>query len=55
MARMLKKVLTWGSIAFVVFFIATQPKPAAQIVHSIFGGIGDVATGFVDFFSNLVA
>jgi hypothetical protein len=29
---MLKKVLTWGCIAFVVYYLATSPTGAANVV-----------------------
>ena len=52
---MVKKVLTWGGIAFLIFFVAYRPQSAAEVVKSIGGGIMDIATGFGDFFSSLVA
>jgi hypothetical protein len=51
---MVKKVLTWGGIAFLIFFVAYRPQSAAQVFKSIGGGIVDVAQGFGDFFSSLV-
>jgi len=29
---MLKKVLTWGGIAFVIYYLATSPEGAANVV-----------------------
>ena len=52
---MVKKVLTWGGVAFLIFFIAYRPVEAAAVFTSIGHGILDIATGFGDFFSNLVA
>jgi hypothetical protein len=52
---MVKKVLTWGSIAFLVFFIAYRPQSAAEVFKSLGGGLMDIATGVGDFFTNLVA
>lgn len=52
---MVKKVLTWGSIAFLIFFIAYRPGPAADVFASIGTTIMDIASGFGDFFVNLVA
>jgi hypothetical protein len=51
---MVKKVLTWASIAFLIFFIAYRPESAAEVAKSIGGGIMDLASGFGDFFTNLV-
>jgi hypothetical protein len=55
LTAMVKKVLTWGSIAFLIFFVAYRPQSAAEVFKSIGGGIMDIATGFGDFFSSLVA
>jgi hypothetical protein len=52
---MVKKVLTWSLVAFLIFFVAYRPENAAQVAHSLFGGIVDIAQGFGDFFSSLVA
>jgi len=52
---MVKKVLTWGGIAFLIFFIAFRPDSAADVFKSIGGGIMDVAQGFGDFVTSLVA
>jgi hypothetical protein len=52
--RKLKKVLTWGGLAFLVFFIAFRPNEAGSVVESLAGGILDAANGFAAFFTNLV-
>ncbi len=52
---MAKKLATWGGVAFLIFFIAFRPASAAEVFKSIGAGIMDIATGFGDFFSNLVA
>jgi hypothetical protein len=52
---MVKKVLTWGGVAFLIFFIAYRPQAAAQVFRSLGGGIVDIAQGIGDFFSSLVA
>jgi hypothetical protein len=52
---MVKKILTWGGVAFLIFFIAFRPDSAAQVAKSLGGGIVDIAQGFGDFFTNLVA
>ncbi|MGA3561840.1 hypothetical protein [Melissospora conviva] len=52
---MVKKVLTWLGLAFLIFFIAYRPNSAADVFKSLGGGIMDVAAGFGDFFTNLVA
>jgi hypothetical protein len=52
---MVKKVLTWGGIAFLIFFVAFRPSAAAGVVKSLGGTVMDIAQGFGDFFSNLIA
>jgi hypothetical protein len=52
---MIKKVLTWVIVAFLVFFIAFNPKSAATVAQSLGATIGDIARGFGDFFTNLIA
>jgi hypothetical protein len=51
----MKKVLTWCLIAFLIFFIAYRPANAAQVFRSLGDGVVGIAQGFGDFFSNLVA
>lgn len=55
LTEMPKKILTWGSIAFVVFFVAYRPPQAAAVVKSIGNGIMDILTGVGDFFASLVS
>jgi hypothetical protein len=52
---MVKKVLTWAGIAFLVFFVAYRPNSAADVFKSLGGGIVDIAEGFGDFFTSIVA
>lgn len=52
---MVKKVLTWGGLAFLLFFIAFRPDSAAEVFKSLGGGLTDVAQGLGDFFTSLVA
>jgi hypothetical protein len=52
---MVKKILTWGAIAFLIFFIAFRPDESAAVFKSVGSGIMDIAAGFGDFFTNLVA
>lgn len=52
---MAKKLLMYGGIAFLIFFIAYRPGSAAEVASAIGGGIADIAQGFGDFFSSLVA
>ncbi|MFC4334863.1 hypothetical protein [Salininema proteolyticum] len=51
---MIKKILTWGGLAFLVFFVAMRPDDAGNIIQSLAGGLLDVANGFASFFTGLV-
>lgn len=52
---MVKKVLTWGGIAFLIFFMAYRPESAASVFKTIGSGILDIGNGFSNFFSSLVS
>lgn len=52
--RKLKKFLTWGGVAFLVFFVAFRPGEASDVVGNLASGILDAANGFAAFFTNLV-
>lgn len=52
---MARKVMVWLGIAFVIWFIAYQPRGAADVVGSTAGTIGEVARGFGEFFTRLAA
>jgi hypothetical protein len=49
-----KRVLVWGTVAFLIFFVAYRPAAAAGVFASIGGGIWSIAKGFGDFFRSLV-
>ena len=51
---MIKKVLTWLGIAFLIFFIAFNPTSAAAVFSSLGGTIANIAKGFGTFFTSLV-
>jgi hypothetical protein len=36
---MLRKIITWAIVLFVVFYVATQPSGAADIVHHAYNGL----------------
>lgn len=48
-----QKVLTYLAIAFVVFYLFTQPANAADAVKNLFGGIGTGAERLSAFFTSL--
>jgi hypothetical protein len=50
---MLKKVLGWLALAFLIWYIATQPAEAASVMRSIGNGLRNIAVGFGSFVSGL--
>ncbi len=52
---MLKKILGWGFIAFLVFFVAFRPTDAARVVKELGRTLIAVGHGIGDFFSALVS
>jgi hypothetical protein len=52
---MVKKVLTWALVIFLIFFVTSRPAAAAQAVKSIGNGILSLGNGFGAFFTNLVS
>jgi hypothetical protein len=52
---MVKKILTWAAVAFLIFFVAFRPDSAAQVFKSVGAAIIDIAQGFGDFFTSLVS
>ncbi|GAA2624577.1 hypothetical protein GCM10010399_64900 [Dactylosporangium fulvum] len=48
-----KKILRWGGLAFLVFFVAYRPESAANIVSTVGGSLLDLANGFGEFFSTV--
>jgi hypothetical protein len=52
---MVKKVLTWGGIAFLLFFIAYRPDSAGDVFISIGNTFKDLAQGFFDTIGRMIA
>lgn len=52
---MIRKVVGWAVVAFLVFFVAYRPASAASATKLIGSGLADIATGFSDFFTRLVS
>jgi hypothetical protein len=51
---LLKKILLWGGLAFLILFIAYNPTDAADVVKALGNGFVNMAQGFGDFFGELV-
>jgi hypothetical protein len=52
-ARRMKRMVTWGLVAFLVFYVVTQPGDAAGVMRSIGNGLRSIAVGLGNFVSNL--
>lgn len=52
---LLKKILGWGSVAFLVFFVTTRPGEAADILKAGGNVLIDIGNGIGDFFAALVS
>lgn len=50
---MLKKVLGYALIAFIVFFIINNPAGAAESTKEILAGLEDAGTAFGDFLTRV--
>jgi hypothetical protein len=50
---MLKRVITWGIVIFVVYFLATQPDTSASFVHAWWNVVRDVGTSLSRFVTTL--
>jgi len=50
---MLKKVLTWAIVIFVVYYLATQPTGAANIIHHTYNGLHAAGSSLARFVNSL--
>jgi hypothetical protein len=50
---MLKKVITWAIVLFIIFYVATEPSGAAGLVHHAYNGVHDAATSLATFVNSL--
>jgi large-conductance mechanosensitive channel len=50
---LLKKVLTWLVIAFVIFYVIKAPESSAEIVRSAGQALGNAASSFAAFVGSL--
>jgi hypothetical protein len=50
---MLRKIITWGIVIFVVYFLATQPTSAAGFVHTWLDAVREVGTSLSRFVTSL--
>ncbi len=50
---MVKKIVSWGLLAFLVFYLVTRPAEAAGVVQSLVGGLKNVGVGLSNFVTGL--
>jgi len=48
-----KRVIAWLLLAFVIFFIVTQPETSADMVRSAFRGLSNAASALANFLTSL--
>lgn len=49
-----KKLMTWGAIAFVAFYLLTSPQDSADLVRGAVGNLGTAAEKMAQFVQSLV-
>ncbi|WP_410814519.1 hypothetical protein [Micromonospora sp. 067-2] len=49
-----KKLLTWGSVAFLIYFMAFRPDGAAQLFKGVGAALVAMAQGLGDFLTTLM-
>ncbi|MFU8875224.1 hypothetical protein [Micromonospora sp. SL4-19] len=55
MPVLLKKLLTWGFVGFLIFYMAFRPNGAAQLCKSIGAALMMIAQGLGDFLTGLMS
>ena len=53
MSANIKKILTWAVVAFVVFYLATDPQGSANVVTGALNLLQQAADSVVVFFQSL--
>jgi hypothetical protein len=50
---MLKKVITWAVVIFVIYYLATQPTGAANLIHHAYNGLKSAGHSLSTFVNTL--
>lgn len=50
---MLKKILTWVAVIFVVFYLITEPTSAGHLISSAFSGVKAAGASLATFVNSL--
>jgi hypothetical protein len=51
--RVLKKLISWAIVIFIIYYLATDPTGAANFVHHIFNILKSAAVSLTTFFNSL--
>jgi hypothetical protein len=51
--QVLGKIIRWAIVLFIVFYVATEPAGAANVVHHAFNGLRDAGNSMARFVNNL--
>ena len=50
---MLRRLVFWAIVLFIIFYVATQPTAAAVVVHHAYNGLHEAATSLATFIDAL--
>ena len=50
---MLKKIITWAIVIFLVFYLLTQPQGAANVINGILNLLKDAGNSLATFVNSL--
>ncbi len=50
---MLRKIITWAIVIFIIFYVATEPTGAGNLVHQAYNGLHSAASSLATFVNSL--
>ena len=50
---MLRKVITWAIVIFIIYYLATDPTGAAHALHNAFNGLKTAGNSMAQFVNKL--
>jgi hypothetical protein len=50
---MLKRVITWAIVVFIVYYLVSNPHGAAGVVHSAYNGLHSAGVSLSSFVNSL--
>ena len=51
--QVLRKVITWAIVLFIIYYLATDPSGAANALHSAFNGLKSAGNSMSQFVNKL--